>query len=103
MYRSNINPDTKGKISKALGKDIALFGEGSTESFADFSESDLDDLRKLEKKGGVLAVSYIKYRLKIRAELNLIVAFYASVIQQGIPLDEWVNNNKARIERERVD
>jgi len=85
-----LSADLQRKISIVLGREILPAGQGDVDSFAEFTESDLTDLRMLEKKSGILAISYIRFRLKGDVELNRVVSYYASVIQQGVSVVDWM-------------
>ncbi|KMN48537.1 hypothetical protein VL04_04595 [Chromobacterium violaceum] len=85
-----LSEDAIRKIGMVLGRDILPGEEGSVESFEGFSEADLNNFRLLESRSGVLAVSYIRYRLAKKEDLDVVVSFLATVVQQGIPIEEWV-------------
>lgn len=89
MNRANISQDLLRKIGMILGREISPSEEGCNGCFSEFSNSDISDFRLLGEKSGVLAVSYIKFRLAGKVELNSIVSYYASVIQQDISFEEW--------------
>ena len=90
MNKVILSADTIRKIGLVLGRDILPSEEGSIGEFAEFSEADLNDFRHLESRSGILAVSYIRYRLKKKEDLDMVVSFLASVVQQGISVQEWV-------------
>jgi hypothetical protein len=89
MNQTSLSSDLIKKISMILSRDVPLSEEGNISSFADFTDSDMEDFRLLENKSGILAVSYIRFRLKGDVELNTVVSYYAAVVQQGIPIEEW--------------
>ncbi|MHA6915601.1 hypothetical protein ACQUJO_21050 [Ralstonia pseudosolanacearum] len=82
--------DLQKKIQLVLGREILPEECGNVESFSYFSESDVADIRVLEKKSGVLAISYIRYRLQGNVELDRAVSYYGSVIQHGMTVEEWL-------------
>ena len=95
MNRSNLEPDVRKKISLVLEREILPSEEGRNNSFSEFTESDLNELRLLEKVGGgILLVSYIKFRLKCEADLHTVIAFCAAMVQEGFSLAEWVGENR---------
>jgi hypothetical protein len=85
-----LSEDLQKKIGRVLGRDILPIEQGNVASFREFTEADIAELRRLDKAGGVLAVSYIRFRLKARVDLNTVVAFYGSVIQQGMSVQDWL-------------
>ncbi|MBB5020692.1 hypothetical protein HNQ59_004017 [Chitinivorax tropicus] len=90
MNKVVLSAETIRKIGMVLGRNIPQSEEGNIESFEGFSEADLNDFRLLESRSGVLAVSYIRYRLEKKEDLDIVVSFLASVVLQGISVQEWV-------------
>ncbi|MBB6582009.1 hypothetical protein HXP36_09690 [Ralstonia solanacearum] len=82
--------DLQKKIQLILGRDILPEECGNVESFSSFSESAVADIRVLERRSGVLAISYIRYRLQGNVELDRAVSYYGSVIQNGMTVEEWL-------------
>lgn len=76
-----------------LGREVPKSEEGSYGSFAEITVNDLEDFRILGKNSSILAISYIRYKLKGKVDLNTAVAFYAVVIEQGVPLQTWIDEN----------
>lgn len=72
-----------------FGREIAASEAGNVYSFVEFSSADIEAFRALEKRRGILAVSYIRFRLGGNFELDTVTSYYASVIQQGMPVKEW--------------
>ena len=66
MNKVILSADTIRKIGLVLGRDILPSEEGNIGEFEEFSEADLNDFRHLESRSGILADSYIRYRLKKR-------------------------------------
>lgn len=62
---------------------------GNVASFNDFSPADIDEFRALEKRSGILAVSFIRFRLSGNVALSTVTSYFAEVILQGIPVNEW--------------
>lgn len=91
MRQSILSSEQYEEICSVLGRKIPASDEGGYGSFADFTEEDLNDLRLLGRASSIMAISYIRFKLKGRIDLNSAVAFYAAVIQQGVPLQEWIN------------
>lgn len=85
-----LSVDLQSKVELILGRKLTPQEESSVDSFSDFSKSDVFEIRLLEEKSGVLAISYIRHRLKLDVELNQVISYYASVIQQDISVNEWV-------------
>ena len=92
MNQKILNPDLAKKISMVLGREIDPSEFGNVNGFSDFSEADLEEFRALEKRSGILAVSYIRFRLGGSADLNTVTSYYATVIQHGVPVEEWVKS-----------
>ncbi|WP_374519306.1 hypothetical protein [Undibacterium squillarum] len=90
MNKVILSADTIRKIGLVLGRDILPSEEGNIGEFEEFSEADLSDIRHLESRSGILAVSYIRYRLEKKEDLDVVVSFLASVVQQGISVQKWV-------------
>ena len=90
MNKFSLSPDVKSKISLLLEREIPQSEQGSAQAFSDFNEKDLAEFRLLEDNSGVLAVSYIKFRLGEIFDLNTVVAFYSAVVQQKISIEEWM-------------
>jgi hypothetical protein len=86
-----LSEDLQKKIGVVLDRDILPIEHGNVASFGEFTEADVAEFRRLEKVGGVLTVSYIRFRLKTDVDLDTVVAFYASVIQQGVSVQEWLS------------
>ena len=90
VNRVQISADILRKIGMVLGRDIPPAEEGNIGSFEEFSDKDLDDFRLLESRSGILAISYIRYRLRDKTELDVVVSFLSVVVQQGVAIREWV-------------
>lgn len=95
----NLTPELHSKISMVLGRELTLSEGGSAASFDDFSTSELADIRLLEGKSGILAVAYIRFKLAGKVALDTVVSYYASVIQQGISLEDWKRGNEKMLIR----
>ncbi|MFZ6875352.1 hypothetical protein ACO0LF_25075 [Undibacterium sp. Di27W] len=91
MSKVVISADTLQKIGLVMGRDISPIEESTVGSFAEFSEKDLSDFLQLLDRSGILAVSYIRYKLNSRVDLDLVVSFLATVVEYGIPVEEWVS------------
>lgn len=89
MNIKDISSDLQRKINMVLGREVSTSEAGNVASFADFSSADIEEFRKLEKSSGILAVSYIRFRLGGSVELDAVASYYASVIQQGVSVEEW--------------
>lgn len=89
MSKVVISADTLQKIGLVLGRDILAVEEDTVGSFAEFSEKDVSDFRQLLSRSGILAISHIRYKLKSREDLNVVVSFLATVVEHGIPVEEW--------------
>ena len=76
-------------ISVVLGRTVSSNEAGSIAAFSDFSEGDFNDFRLLVDTNSVLAVYYIKYKLKGQYDLATIVSFYSAVVQRGVSFDDW--------------
>lgn len=90
MNQKILTPDLKNKIGMVLGREIDPSEFGNVAGFGDFSEADVEEFRTLEKRSGILAVSYIRYRLGGSADLNTVTSYYATVIQHGVPVEDWM-------------
>ncbi|WP_075116810.1 hypothetical protein [Pseudomonas aeruginosa] len=90
MSQFELNPDVESKINLLLGRELSQSEKGGSENFYSFTENDLTEFRLLEESSGILAVSYIRYKLSAKIDLNAVVAFYAAVVQQKIPIEEWM-------------
>ncbi|MGW8391282.1 hypothetical protein [Pseudoduganella sp. HUAS MS19] len=93
MNKKTLNPDLKKKIGMVLGREIDSSESGNVSGFTDFSEADVEDFRALEKRSGILAVSYIRFRLAGNVDLNTVTSYYATVIQHGVPVEEWMKDS----------
>ncbi|MFZ6759278.1 hypothetical protein ACO0K9_18900 [Undibacterium sp. Ji50W] len=91
--RMNLSADLQKKIGIVLDREILPAEHGDVESFANFTRSDVSEISLLEKASGVLAISYIRFRLKGDVDLNRAVSYYASVIQQGISVTDWLRSD----------
>lgn len=89
MNKNVLSPELHSKISMVLGREVDTSEAGNVHSFSEFSSADIEDFRALEKRSGILAVSYIRFRLGGNAQLNTVTSYYASVIQQGMSVEEW--------------
>jgi hypothetical protein len=90
MSKVIISEDILQKIGLVLGRDISPIEESTVGSLAEFSEKDVSDFRQLLSCSGILAVSYIRYKLSSRENLGEVVSFLATVVEHGIPVEEWV-------------
>lgn len=72
-----------------LGREIMPSESGNVASFNDFSLADIEEFRTLDKSSGILAVSFIRFRLSGDVALSTVTSYYAAVIQHGIPVNEW--------------
>lgn len=88
----DLSADLHKKISLILGKEVLLGEQGNVASFAEFTESDIAEIRLLESKSGILAISYIRFRLQDNVALNRVVSYYSSVIQQGLSVKDWMQS-----------
>lgn len=93
MNHKTLNPDLKKKIRMVLGREIDPSESGNVSGFIDFSDADVEEFRALEKRSGILAVSYIRFRLSANVDLNTVSSYYATVIQHGIPVEEWIKGS----------
>ena len=89
MNKVALSMDSIRKIGMVLGRDVLPSDEGNVAGFERFSEVDLNDFRLLLSRSGILAVSYIKYRLERKEDLDVVVSFLAAVVEQGISVHEW--------------
>jgi hypothetical protein len=65
-----------------------------------FTAADVAEIRKLaEQSGSLLAVRYIRFRLKPKISLSTVKVYFSSVIQGGEPVQEFMDvlNNPSRI------
>ena len=76
---------------RILGRDISAAEHGSVMSFDAFTEADLAEFRKLGKRGDVLAVAYISFRLKPNIPLSRVGFYYSSVIKGGMPVQDCLD------------
>ncbi|NHR04894.1 hypothetical protein HA052_06755 [Chromobacterium haemolyticum] len=93
---NSIIPDSDivHKIGLVLGRNVSLLKGGDVGSFEGFSEKDLSDFRLLDSRSGVLAISYIRYRLAVKVDMNVVVSFLAAVVQQGVTIQKWERPSK---------
>lgn len=84
-----LSADLQEKICMVLGRQINAAEGGCAQSFFDFSEADVADFRALERKSGILAVSYIRFKLAGNVELDAVTSYYGSVVQHGMSVEEW--------------
>ncbi len=89
MNQVNISDDMFRKISMILERNIDASERGSVNSFHEFSDLDMADFRTLMRAGGIYAISYIRFKLRDNIELNTVVSYYAAVVEQSIPVNEW--------------
>lgn len=87
-----IDPDVLEKIATFLARNVQATEEGNRPSFVNFRDSDIDEIHLLGSRSGVLAISYIRFRLVGNIELNLAVSYYGTVVQRGVPVNEWISS-----------
>jgi len=75
----------------ALGRVVAPSESDNVGSFADFSPSDIGEIRALATKSGVLAISYIRFRIVGNPSLGMVVSYFETVIVQGKTVEEWLS------------
>lgn len=89
-----IPPTIKNSIENLLGRKFQLLEHESVESFLEFSEDDLKELRFLDSRNSVLAIAYIGYRLKGAPSLGIAASYCENVIRKKIPIERWIEANK---------
>lgn len=77
--------------ARLLGRDISATEKGTVVSFAAFTEADFAEIRKLGKRGDLLAIAYISFRLKPNIGISKVGFFYSSVFKEGMPLQSWLD------------
>jgi hypothetical protein len=87
-----LTEDLKRKIELVLGRNIRPDERGNVESLSNFSEGDISEIRSLGERSGVLAISFIRFRLNSNEDLNTVTTYYASVIQEGLSVEKWRND-----------
>jgi molybdate-binding protein len=87
-----LSEDLRKKIELVIGRKLLPDEQGGVNGFLGFSKEDIAEIHLLEQRSGVLAISYIRYRLKAEVTLDQVVSYYGSVIQQGLAVEEWLNN-----------
>lgn len=90
-----LSGDLQREIEGALKRRLLADECGNVDGFQDFSASDIGEIKLLERKSGVLAISYIRYRLKGRVPLDRAASYYGFVIQQGITVYKWLEMEAA--------
>lgn len=88
-----IEKDTLKNIENVLGRSLSDNERGNVNNFWSFTDSDLLEISSLGKKSLVWAVSYIMFRLKNGASLRASKSYYTSVVDEGIPVHEWVEES----------
>ncbi len=86
----DLSAELKKRIEIAIGREISSSEQGGVDSFLKLSEIDIHEINLLERSSGVLAISYIRFKLRGNVTLSLATSFYSSVIQQGVPAKEWL-------------
>lgn len=84
----------KDRIEAILRRQIFPGECGGVNGFKDFSASDMTEINALGQVSVVLAVSYMRYRLREGASLDQAVSYYGSVIQRGLTVDEWLREEQ---------
>lgn len=84
------------QVGHMLGRDISVSDAGDVATFSDFSNADLAELRALNQRYSVMALFYIRFRLKERAAFPQAVSFLDEVIRQGRSLEEWLEDECRR-------
>lgn len=86
----DIEEGTFKNIERALGRRLVDDERGNVDNFSSFTERDISEISVLGKSSLILVVSYIMFRLKDGASLRSSKSYYSSVIDQGIPMHEWL-------------
>lgn len=84
-----LTEELKRKIELVLGRHVQSDECGNVESLSEFSDVDISEIRLLGQKSGVLAISFIRFRLNSNEDLNTVTSYYASVIQEGLSVETW--------------
>ena len=76
-------------IELDLGRKILSSEAGDRNSLAEFTSSDIEDIRIIGKRNAIYAILYIKFRLKRDLKLGLAKTHYDDVIKNERPFEEW--------------
>ncbi|MDG9669634.1 hypothetical protein ONV78_18010 [Hahella sp. CR1] len=87
----NIDSSLIKQIGRALGREASASEKGSVIKLSEFTEADVKEFRELHKKvGGVITISFIRFKLKGIMPLNKVVSYYSDVVILGLPPESWV-------------
>lgn len=84
-----LTEELKRKIELVLGRAVESEEGGNVESLAGFSNRDVSEIRVLGQRSGILAISFIRFRLNSNEDLNSVISYYASVVQEGASVEKW--------------
>ena len=90
MPKWPMDVDSLKQIEKILGRAIPASEEDSINSFLDFTEEDLVELRKLEAWPGLFSHRYVAFRMKGRTPLPIVQSFGEAVLHRGQTVEEWL-------------
>jgi len=82
--------EIRQQISNVIGKSFPLDRVESTPSFADFTDDDLDDFRRLWEEDGLLCLDYLEFLLRDKVSLRLMTSFCNMVVEQRINVNDWL-------------
>lgn len=89
MDFAKLSFELHSKICMVLGRQVLESESSEVASFENFSENDIKEFRMLGRISAVLAISFIRFRLAPKFDLNTVTSYYATVVQQRFSLNEW--------------
>ena len=86
----DLSENFQKEAARILGRDISVAEKGTVTSLDAFTAADLAEIRKLGKRGDVLAVAYICFRLKPNISLSTVGFYYSSVFKEGMSVQHFL-------------
>jgi hypothetical protein len=82
----DLRGDQIKKISQIFGREISAAEQGNVIGLEAFTEADIAEMRKFGPNNSILAICYIRFRLKPNTRLGTVGFYYSSVFNEGMPV-----------------
>lgn len=80
----DLREDQIKKISRIFGREISAAEQGNVMGLEAFTEADIVEMRKFGPNNSILAICYIRFRLKPNTRLGTVGFYYSSVFNEGM-------------------
>lgn len=89
MPRNNLPNEDMRRISQPIDREVTLADMGNRQRFTDFTETDVQEFQRLAHASmSVLAIKFIRYRIKGLAPLRDAMSYYDRVVLDGRSVEQ---------------